>query len=277
MHRARTPLDLVNINGHALHDPPCVGRTDDLISRQSHAWGAVWRPEPGLCGSLLRPRQDLVPSWLAEAIDGHVRPLANGVVAPAVRVACEHIDWELAWLTDPDLFWRGRTPVSTAPEPHYLWEASALAAQAGFRLILDVHIEPVAPSSGHRSDRTGAVAAIVVHGAGVEGELPEPAWNDLTQALTTCGSTLYEPRTDCLTAHERQLSELAPPPIPRTPTPGTRPIGSTTTPERRLVGDWPHTWWAYPQFGMRKDGCGCPAHAEQGAGTSDFGPNHGSA
>jgi hypothetical protein len=293
MSRIPTHQRRARVRPGACHNTEQPGVVNELAAGQSVASGAVWRPEPGLCGSLLHPQQDLVPPWLADVIDGHLRPLTNGVIAPAVRVACEHIDWELAWLTEPDLFWQGHTQVSTAPEPQYLWQAGAVAAEAGFRLILDVHIEPAAPAHGPERRRddvssgknekaippanTRVPTAIVVHGAGVEGELPESAWTDMTQALTTCGSTLHEPRADYLHYQVRQLSEPGPPQIPRTPILGTRAIGSKVVPECRLVGDWPHTWWSYPQFGTRTNGCSCPAHPSPGPAASDFGPGHASA
>ncbi|WP_133849319.1 hypothetical protein [Labedaea rhizosphaerae] len=256
----------------------------DHPSRQAPAPG-VWRPEPGLCGWLLDPRQRLVPAWLAELINGHLRPRTTGVIAPAIRVACSHIDWELAWLTDPDLFWRGLTSVGAAPEPTWLWEASSTAAEAGRRLILDVQIEPVKEShltldTGEGRASRGASyehdgdtqPAIVVYGAGIEGELPDPLWAAIAPVLTTCGSTLFEPRHDYLKHLDESSTGPRPPFIPRSPLPGTRPIGTRVAPEGRFVGDWPHTWWNYPRFATRAPGCLCSAHAQPTTQTSEFGP-----
>ena len=234
----------------------------------------MWRPEPGRCGCLLHPRLRLVPPQLAELVDGHLRPLGTGSIAPAVRIACEHIDWELVWLTDPDLFWRGHTSVSTAPAPENLWEAGAAATQAGYRLVLDVHVQPI-PAPPDAPGR-GPQPAVVVHGVGIEGQLPDALWREMTRSLTTCGSSLYEPRHDYLQYIDNQSGEPGPPRVPRSPIPGTRPIANAVRPENRLVGDWPHTWWSFPQFGTTRKGCDCPAHPAMQPPTSDFGPLMGS-
>jgi hypothetical protein len=98
----------------------------------------------------------------------------------------------------------------------------------------------------------------------VEGRLNDHAWQTLAPLLTTCGAVLTQPRAD--TQWHRRLGRFAP---ARGPLPDRRSGFGATAPAARWVGDWSHTWWAYPDHIVGRSGCACPsAHHRE----NDFGP-----
>ncbi|ONI88039.1 hypothetical protein ALI22I_20045 [Saccharothrix sp. ALI-22-I] len=209
----------------------------------------VFLPEPGACGGRLHPAQRLVPDWLASMLDWHVWPSSSpGVVSALARTRCTHVDAELIWATEPELFAR-RAQVG-APPSQDLWAARRILAERGFDLAFELHLELVEDE-----------LAIAVYGAGVVGRLTREAWREVAPRLTTCVSELSEPGEDVDLARG-----VIRPARPAWWPPGMPPGG--VRPERWERGDTAHTWWRYPFHGTLRAGCTCPAHTPQQS-TSD--------
>ncbi|CAL9677675.1 hypothetical protein SUDANB95_08002 (plasmid) [Actinosynnema sp. ALI-1.44] len=204
----------------------------------------MFLPEPGACAGRLDPDKDLVPDWLAPMLDWHVWPSASpDALSGRARTVCEHVDWELVWNTEPDLFAR-RAQVG-APPLVDLWTAKHVLADAGIALAFDVQLEVVDDE-----------LALAVYGAGVVGRLDDASWREVAHLLTTCCSTLREPRED---VEPRRGLSLLRPARPATGA-GRRPMPAPVQPESWQLGDWVHTWWTYPFYGTLRDGCQCAAH-----------------
>lgn len=200
----------------------------------------LFLPEPGQCGGRLDPHQQLVPSWLADLVDWHVRPSASPwASATMARTTCPHIDWAMVWSTDQQLF-TGRAQVGIPPPPD-LWAAQQVLADLGYDLALEVQFETV-------DDRL----ALAIYGAGTLGRLTDRAWAAAAPLLTTCCSTVREPRPDAW--HDCLL-----PPRPVTAH-GRRRLPAGLIPRDWLAGDWLHTWWSYPLADNPRSGCTCTGH-----------------
>lgn len=191
-------------------------------------------PEPGRCGWRVHPDQTLIPPWLVDRVDWHVRPSASPASpTPMARVLCGHVDWEYVWTVDPDLFDR-RRHIGVPPPPVFFHAAATLAEQ-GFRLLLEVEFEQVEGQP-----------AVAIYGAGVVGPLTRRAWQAVAGLLTTCTCTLHDPA-----CAQR------------------RPIPGRVVPSAWRHGDH-HTWWAYPYAEPVRDGCECSAY--RGDDSDRFGP-----
>lgn len=223
--------------------------------------GIMWTPEPGACAGRLDPDQTLVPSWLAQLVDWHIRPSASAwAVSPTARVVCSHIDWEQVWVRSPELF--ERRFQSPTPSPPVLWSARRLLVELGYDLIVDVQFE---------NDDGQLVVAI--YGAGVLGELGDHAWHAVASLLTTCACTLREPRTEYL---ERLHTNPLHLPTAQPSAEGRREIAGRVFPETWLKGDWAYTWWSYPVVVPIRADCVCSAHVPNHV-DRQFGPRGGNA
>lgn len=199
-------------------------------------------PEPGSCGGRLEPGQHLIPEWLADKLDWHVWPsLSPWALAERARTVCSHVDWPAVWRRAPELFLR-RTQHG-APPPEVLWYARDELAEHGYRLCFDVELQPV-----------DGQLALVIYGAGVLGSLTDPAWAVAAPYLTTCASTIREPRQDI--KHAGWLRPARP-----SVSTGKRPLPPDIAlpAGARRVGDWAHTWWSY-FGGQLQPACHCPGH-----------------
>jgi hypothetical protein len=214
----------------------------------------VFVPEPGACAGRLDPDQTLVPLWLASLIDFHVWPSVPtpDVLSGRARTVCEHIDWELIGQEHPELFKR-RQQVG-APDLPALWEAKAELADTGTHLAFDVQLEDV-----------DGELALAIYGAGVIGRLDDVEWHAVAALLTTCSSTIHEPRDD-VDVFGSILRPARPPAVG-----GKRTMPAAVQPENWQVGDWMHTWWGYPVHGTLRPGCSCTAHTAAAAAVQ-FGP-----
>lgn len=200
----------------------------------------LWVPEPGACGGRIDPEQELVPGWLADQLDWHLRPSASPwAMARMARTSCSHVDWAMVWMTDPLLF-RRRAQLGV-PAPPDLWHARMVLADLGYELVLEVQLEDLRGELG-----------LAVYGAGVAGSLSARAWQAVAPLLTTCCCTIREPVDE----------------PPRDPLVPARPVmaGGAQHPATGVaplgwwIGDWQHTWWSYPMAGPLRHGCPCPAH-----------------
>ncbi|WP_406639233.1 hypothetical protein [Amycolatopsis sp. WGS_07] len=215
----------------------------------------VFMAEPGACAGRLEPAQSLVPQWLADMIDFHAWPSVPtpGHLPGRARTVCEHVDWELVHADHPELFER-RQQVG-APELSALWEAKAELAETGTPLAFDVQLEEIEGE-----------LALAVYGAGVIGRLDDDQWRSVAPLLATCCCSIHEPRSD-VELFGSLLRPARPPAVA-----GKRTIGSSIRPEHWQIGDWMHTWFAYPLYGDLRHGCACTAHAASAAG-AQFVPN----
>lgn len=213
----------------------------------------VFLSEPGACAGRLDPDQALIPEALASIVDFHVWPsVSPWSVSARARTVCEHIDWELVWHQNPELFAR-RCHVG-APALSALWEAKLVLADTGIPLAYDVQFEDI-----------DGELALAVYGAGVIGRLSDDQWDEVAGLLTTCNSTIHEPREDVeLFGHILRPSR--PPAVT-----GKRPLPHGIRPEHWDIADWAHTWWGYPIHGALRHGCTCTAHTAQ-ASAVQFGP-----
>ncbi len=214
----------------------------------------VFLAEPGACAGRLEPAQILVPSWLATMIEFHVWPSVPtpGHLTGRARTVCEHIDWEMVSQDHPELFARRRQV--GAPDLSALWEAKAELAETGTPLAFDVQLEDV-----------DGELALAIYGAGVIGRLDDTQWHAVAALLTTCSSTIHEPRDD-VDVFGSILRPARPP-----ATSGKRTLPAAVQPESWQIGDWMHTWWGYPIHGSLRSGCSCTAHTAVAAATR-FGP-----
>lgn len=199
----------------------------------------LFLPEPGRCGGRLDPHQSTVPTWLADLVDWHVRPSASPwASARMARTICTHVDWAAVWSRDPQLFIR-RAHVG-APPPPELWAAREALADHGYDLTFEVQFESI-----------GDELALAIYGAGAVGRLTDQAWQSAAPLLTTCCSTIREPRPDA-------LPDLLPPRIVTALSRRRLPTG--LIPQGWQTGDWLHTWWSYPLADTLRSNCPCPAH-----------------
>lgn len=199
-------------------------------------------PEPGSCGGRLEPGQDLIPEWLGDKLDWHVWPsMSPWALAERARAVCSHVDWPAVWRRAPELF--SRRTQHGAPAPEVLWHARDELADHGYRLCFDVELQPV-----------DGELALVIYGAGVLGALTDQAWAAAAPYLTTCASTIREPRQDL--PHPGWLRPARP-----STGAGKRPLapGVSLPHGAWRVGDWAHTWWGY-YGGALIENCRCPAH-----------------
>lgn len=228
------------------------GQPEQPVSTES---SVLFRAEPGACAGRLDPGQGLVPDWLVPLLDYHVWPSASPYpISLRARTVCEHIDYGLIWHQHPDLFARrGQVGNPALPE---LWEAKrVLAEEFGTALAFEVQLEKI-----------DGELALGVYGAGVVGRLSDAEWHAVAGLLTTCSSTVREPRPDL----ERYGGTVRP---ARPPTgAGKRPLPSPVTPEGWQIGDWIHTWWSYPFYGTLRENCSCTAHTAEAAAVR-FGPD----
>ncbi|SFQ30363.1 hypothetical protein [Amycolatopsis rubida] len=191
----------------------------------------VFLPEPGACAGRLDPGQALIPDDLARQLDWHVEPsVSPWSISPVARTVCEHIDYESLHREHPALFERRQQ--HGAPAVSELWEAKHRLAELGYRLCLDVQIEDYDDG-----------LALVVYGAGVVGRLTDRAWAAVAGILTTDASSIVEPPPDVA-----GLARAVRPARPATSR-GKRKLPTRVTPLGWQVGDWEHTWWAYPLVG----------------------------
>lgn len=209
----------------------------------------LWVPEPGACGGRIDPEQELVPGWLAERVDWHLRPSASPwATARMARTCCAHVDWTMVWATDPTLF--ARRAQLGIPSPPDLWQARTMLAELGYELLLEVQLENLDGALG-----------LAIYGAGVTGTLTPRAWRQVAPLLTTCCCTIHEPRAG-------PMPDPLAPARPVTAGGQQHPSGSVT-PMGWCIGDWWHTWWSYPMAGPLRPGCRCPAHRT----LAQFGPD----
>lgn len=221
-------------------------------SRAADLAAVVFLSEPGACAGRLAPGQTLIPDGLARTIDYHVWPSTSSfAVSARARTVCEHIDYEMVWRERPEIFAR-RNHVGAPPLPD-LWEAKGMLAESGVPLAFDVQFEDI-----------DGQLALAIYGAGVVGRIDDELWREAANLLTTCASTIHEPRFD-VDIFSNLLRPARPPAVS-----GWRRAGLETQPEHWEIGDWHHTWWCYPIHGGLRRGCACPAH--HGSSFEVFGP-----
>jgi hypothetical protein len=217
-----------------------MSRAPEVVDERGAPADVLWVPEPGACGGRIDPEQELVPGWLADQVDWHLRPSASPwATAPMARTCCSHVDWTMVWATDPMPFVRRAQP--GIPAPPDLWQARTTLADLGYELLLEVQLENL-----------GGALGLAVYGAGVAGTLSPRAWQQIAPLLTTCSCTIREPRA-------RPVPDPLAPARPATAGGQQHPSGPVT-PLGWWIGDWQHTWWSYPMAGPLRPNCGCPAH-----------------
>ncbi|RJQ66209.1 hypothetical protein D5S17_35900 [Pseudonocardiaceae bacterium YIM PH 21723] len=174
-------------------------------------------------------------------MNGHLRPPPPhwSAVPSIARTACHHLDWELVSVEQPD--WFEASGQVGAPGLVALWEARNLLHEHGYEVIFDVRV-----------DRWGDALAFGIYGVGVVGRLPSELWPAIAGLLTTCASTITEPRAD--------IDVYALPDLARPASGHTGRHTGRVVPAGHQVGDGPFTWWSYPHLAALTDGCFCAAH-----------------
>lgn len=235
--------------------------------------------EPGGCGGRVNAQHSVLPAHVARQLDGHLWlptppvPREDQSGSSVARTLCDHVCWELIWSEFPE-WWEH--PQLGAPPPLVLWEAQRVLRDMGFALVLDVQLEVVAGD-----------IAVSVGGAGVLGHLSAAERAEVGELLTTCTTHFEEPYAwvfeELPQPRRRQPSQAdlaqysrplhpSQPPMPRCPE--SVAFGGIT-PASWQTGDWWHTWWSYPPYGVLREGCACSAHTAAARSVTAFGPEGG--